>query len=141
MDTSFIKAFMALNTFVIRASRGRIGSLLLSQTILLLHSTGRRSGNHYVTPISYFHVDGLYFLVGSNWGKDRNAGWYHNLLAQPRTTIEVKGKKIPVEASRAEGAEYDQLWKYAVEHHPPYLHYQEMTRRRIPIVVLRPVAQ
>ena len=139
MDTSFIKAFMALNTFVIRASRGRIGSLLLSQTVLLLHSTGRRSGNHYVTPISYFHVDGLYFLVGSNWGKDRNAGWYHNLLAQPRTTIEVKGKQIAVEAYQAEGAEYDRMWNMAVERYRGYQNYKDGTSRHIPIVVLKPL--
>ena len=141
MKKFFIKVFMAVNAFFIRASRGRLGSQLGTQTILLLHSRGSRSGRQYVTPIAYFHTDGFYFVVGSNWGKDRNAGWYHNLLSEPGTTIEVKGKKIPVEASRAEGAEYDRLWKYAVEHHPPYLHYQEMTRRRIPIVVLRPVAQ
>ncbi len=93
MDKFFIRIFMALNTFIIRISRGRLGSRLANQTILLLHSRGRRSGKQHVTPISYFQVDGFYFLVGSNWGKDQNAGWYYNLLAQPRTTIEVKGQQ------------------------------------------------
>src|SRR5512140_1735858 len=116
---------MALNTFAIRLSRGRIGSRLDTQTILLLHSIGHNSGKHYVTPIAYFHTDGFYFLVGSNWGKEQNAGWYYNLLAQPRTTIEVKGQKIPVEAHPAEGPEYARLWEYATGHHPSYLHYKE----------------
>ena len=129
---------MSLNTFAIRVSRGRLGSRLGTQTILLLHSVGRKSGRHLVTPIAYFHVDGYYFLVGSNWGRQTNAAWYFNLLAQPRTIIEVKGKKIPVAARPAEGPEYDWLWAYAVEHHPPYLHYQEMTQRHIPILVLQP---
>ena len=130
---------MAMNTFAIRVSRGRIGSRLGSQTILLLHSLGHKTGKRYVTPIAYFQTDGFYFLIGSNWGKEQNAGWYYNLLAQPHTTIEVKGKKIPVEAQPAQGPEYDRLWKYAIEHHPPYLHYKEMTSRHIPIVILRPV--
>ena len=131
---------MAINTFAIRVSRGRIGSQLGTQTILLLHSLGHKSGRYHVTPIAYFYLDGFYFLVGSNWGKEHDAGWYYNLLAQPRTTIEVKGKNIPVEAIQAKDREYDRLWKYAIEHHPPYLHYKEMTKRHIPIVVLKLVA-
>lgn len=129
---------MGLNTSAIRLSRGRIGSRLGTQTILLLHSVGHNSGKHYITPIAYFHLDGFYFLVGSNWGKQQNAGWYYNLLAQPRTSIDVNGRRIPVTAHPAAGSEYDRLWKYATELHPPYLHYQEMTRRHIPIMVLQP---
>ena len=139
MNKFFLKIFMALNTSAIRLSRGRLGSQLGTQTILLLHSHGHKSGKQHVTPIAYFYTDGFYFLIGSNWGKDQNAGWYYNLLAQPRTLIEVKGRTIPVEASPAEGLQYNQLWEYAIQHHPPYLHYKEMTRRHIPIMILNPV--
>jgi deazaflavin-dependent oxidoreductase (nitroreductase family) len=140
MNKLFLKIFMAINTFTIRVTRGRIGSQLGTQTILLLHTTGRRSGRHLLTPIAYFQTDDFYFLIGSNWGKEQNAGWYYNLQAQPCTTIEVKGRKIPVEASEAKGPQYERLWQFAIEHHPPYLHYKEMTKRHIPIVVLKPVA-
>ncbi len=139
MNGFFLKLFMAVNTWAIRLSRGRLGSRLGTQTVLLLHTLGRKSGQAHVTPIAYFFLDGLYFIVGSNWGKDNNVAWYYNLLAHPRTTIDVKGRRIPVEAAVAEGPEYDRLWAYATEHHPPYLHYQQMTRRRIPIVILRPL--
>jgi deazaflavin-dependent oxidoreductase (nitroreductase family) len=135
----FLKLFMAANVAVIRLSRGRIGSQLGTQTILLLYTVGRKSGKRFVTPIAYFYTDGFYFLVASNWGKDTNAAWFYNLTAQPRTIIEVKGKAISVDAKQAEGDEYDRLWQYATEHHPPYLHYREMTKRHIPIIVLRPV--
>ena len=141
MNKFFLKIFMALNTFAIRLSHGRIGSRLGTQTILLLHSLGQRSGKPYVTPIAYFYTDGFYFLIGSNWGKEQNAGWYYNLLAQPRTTIEVKGRTIPVEARPAEGPQYERLWEYAIQHHPPYLHYKEMPQRHIPIMILKPVAK
>ena len=139
MTEFFIKVFMALNTFIIRASRGRLGTLLLSQTILLLHTVGRRTGRRFITPISYFRADGYYFLVGSNWGRPHNAGWYYNLLDQPRTIIEIRGMEIPVEARPAEGQEYDRLWDCAVERYPGYLYYKKITRRHIPIVVLNPI--
>ena len=140
MNKFFLKLFMAVNVLVIRLSRGCLGSQLGTQTILLLYSRGHRSGKHHITPIAYFYTDGYYFLIGSNWGKEQNAGWYYNLMASPRTIVEVKGKRIPVEAHQAEGAEYDRLWKYAIEHHPPYLHYKELTKRQIPIVLLTPIA-
>lgn len=138
MTKFFIKTFMALNIFAIRASRGRLGTLLGTQTILLLHTVGRKSGRDLVTPIAYFYLDGYYFLVGSNWGKQSNAAWYCNLLAQPRTTIEVRGEKIHVVARQADGLEYARLWNYAIQHHPPYLRYQDMTTRHIPIMILQP---
>ena len=138
MTRDLIKAFMAFHTFIIRASRGRLGTRLFSLTFLLLHTVGRRSGGHFVIPISYFSTDGCYFLVGSNWGNRHNASWYYNLLAQPRTTVEVKGREIAVQASLAEGAEYDRLWQRAVKHFPPYEHYRENTKRHIPIVILKP---
>jgi F420H(2)-dependent quinone reductase len=141
MNKYFLKAFMALNTFAIQFSRGHIGSQLGTQTILLLHNIGRKSGRHFVTPIAYFYTDGFYFLVGSNWGKDQNADWYYNILSQPRTTIEVKARKVQVESSLAEGKEYERLWRYAIEHHPPYLHYKEMTKRLIPIIILKPILE
>jgi F420H(2)-dependent quinone reductase len=135
----FLKIFMALNTLAIRFSRGQIGSQLGTQTILLLHTQGRKSGRHFVTPIAYFQTDGFYFLIGSNWGKEYNAAWYYNLLVHPTTIIEVRGRKVPVIASVAEGGEYETLWNYAIEHHPPYLHYKEMTTRHIPILILKPI--
>jgi deazaflavin-dependent oxidoreductase (nitroreductase family) len=139
MNITLLRIFMSLNTLAIRLSRGRIGGRLGTQTILLLHSTGRKSGKEHVIPIAYFQTDGFYFIIGSNWGKEQNAGWYHNLKAQPRTVIEVGGQTIRVEAREAVGDEYDRLWRYAVEHHPPYQHYKEMTARHIPILVLKPV--
>jgi deazaflavin-dependent oxidoreductase (nitroreductase family) len=141
MNTFFLKLFMATNVFVIRLTHGRLGSQLGTQTILLLHSRGRRSGKEHVTPIAYFQKDGDFFVIGSNWGNEHNAAWYHNLMAHPQTIIEVKGKQIPVIARQAKGAEYDKLWNHAIERHPPYLHYREMTKRHIPIIVFEPERQ
>ena len=139
MKNIFIKWFMAFNAFILRLSRGRIGSKLGTQTILLLHTTGRKSGQERVIPIAYFDYEGKFLIVASNWGKDQNADWYLNLKYQPRAELEVKGKKIEVQSREALDEEYDRLWKFATEHHPPYLEYQKMTTRHIPIMVFESV--
>jgi deazaflavin-dependent oxidoreductase (nitroreductase family) len=139
LNKTLLKLFMSVNVLVIRLSRGHIGSQLGTQSILLLHSLGRKSGKRILTPIAYFFTNGYYFLVGSNWGKQHNPAWFHNLMSEPRTMIEVRGHRIPVVARQVEGLEYETLWRYAVDHHPPYLHYKEMTSRHIPIVILQPV--
>ncbi len=139
MNDLFIKWFMSINAFFLRLSRGRIGSRLGKQTILLLHTTGRRSGQARAIPIAYFEYEGKYLIVASNWGKDRHADWYLNLKKQPQAALDVKGKRIEVLSREAQGEEYDRLWKFATGRHPPYLDYQKMTTRHIPIMVFEPV--
>lgn len=135
MKDIFIKWFMSINTLLLRLSQGRIGSKLGTQTILILHTTGRKSGQDRAVPIAYFEHEGDYLIVASNWGKDRPADWYLNLKNDPHAQLEIKGKIIPVAAREAQGEEYDRLWQFVTKRHPPYLEYQEMTTRRIPIMV------
>ena len=139
MKDFFIKLFMDFNAFLLRISNGRIGSRLGTQTILLLETIGRKTGQPRVIPIAYFFHKGKYLIVASNWGKEKNADWYLNLLKNPRAKLTVNGKTIPVEAHAAQGDEYARLWKFATERHPPYLNYQKMTSRHIPIVVFQPI--
>ena len=139
MKDFFIKLFMDVNAFLIRLTNGRIGGKLGTQTILLLETTGRKSGQPRVVPIAYFFHEGKYLIVASNWGKDKQAAWYLNLKKNPRATLTVSGKKIPTEAHEAQGREYDHLWKFATERNPPYLEYQKMTARKIPIMVFQPI--
>ncbi len=139
MKDFFIKLFMDVNAFLIRLTNGRIGSKLGKQTVLLLETIGRKSGQPRVIPIAYFFHDGKYFIVESNWGKDKHAIWYLNLKKNPHATLIVKGQRIPVEAHEAQGEEFAGLWKFAIERHPPYLDYQKMTSRKIPIVVFQPL--
>ncbi len=141
MKDILIKWFMQVSTFLLRISNGRLGSKLGTQIILLLETTGRKTGQPREIPIAYFFREGQYLIVASNWGKDSNADWYLNLLKNPRAKLTVGGKVFSVEAHVAEGDEYTRLWKFATEKHPPYLDYQKMTKRHIPIVVFQPVGQ
>jgi deazaflavin-dependent oxidoreductase (nitroreductase family) len=138
MKDRLIKWFMAINSWIIRLSRGRIGSKLGTQTILILHTTGRTSGEERAIPIAYFDYEGKYLIVASNWGKDTHAQWYLNLKKTPRARLEIRGKVIAVMAHEALGEEYGRLWKFATDRNPPYLEYQKATTRHIPIVVFEP---
>ena len=138
MKDFFIKLFTDFNQFIIRITRGKLGSQLGTQSILVLHTTGRKSGQPRSTPIAYFDYQGRYLLVGSNWGRPNDADWLFNLRKDPQARIDVNGRSYSVQAHEATGDEYTSLWKYVTGKHPPYLRYQEMTPRRIPIVILEP---
>jgi F420H(2)-dependent quinone reductase len=139
MKNIFIKWFMAINAFLIRISKGQIGGKLGTQTILILHTIGRKSSLPRSIPIAYFFYEGKYLVAASNWGKDQHADWYFNLRKNPQSSIEVKGRTIKVNARFAEGDEYTRLWDHVTRKHPPYLDYQKMTKRKIPIAVLEPI--
>jgi deazaflavin-dependent oxidoreductase (nitroreductase family) len=135
MKDYFIKLFMKINAYLIRVTRGRIGSQLGTQTILILNTVGRKSGQVRSIPIAYFFYEGKYLVVESNWGRDQHADWYFNLLSQPQASIEVKGETIQVNSRFAEGEEYNRLWEYVTKKHSPYLEYQKMTSRKLPIAI------
>jgi deazaflavin-dependent oxidoreductase (nitroreductase family) len=139
MKDIFIKWFMSINSRLIRLSRGRLGSRLGTQTILILHTVGRTSGQERTIPIAYFDHEGRVLIVASNWGKDKNADWYLNLKKTPHASLEINGKVLPVAAREAQGEEYATLWGFVTERHPPYLKYQKMTRRHIPIMVFEQI--
>jgi deazaflavin-dependent oxidoreductase (nitroreductase family) len=131
---------MVTNVFLYRLTGGRLGSRMGGQNVLLLHTTGRKSGKPYTTPINYY-LDGENFLVvASNWGQDHHPAWFYNLVHQPVTTIQVKERVIRVRASQASGEDYDRLWNLVAGQNAYYMRYQQQTRRKIPVVILRPVA-
>ena len=125
----FLKLFMSINSFLIKISKGKVGGKLGTQTILVIHYVGRKSGKKYQVPIAYLTENNAYFVIASNWGKVKNAAWYFNLKHEPNISIEVDGTILPVRSREAEGQEYERLWSIAVARHPDYLRYKEMTAR------------
>jgi F420H(2)-dependent quinone reductase len=135
----FIKLFTRFNAFLLRATRGRLGGQLGRQSILILTSTGRRSGQPRETPLSYYRDGTHYLVVASNWGKDVPPDWLLNLEKQPRGAILVNGRRLPVVGRPAEGDEQTRLWKLVTDQNGQFLDYQKQTARRIPVVVLTPL--
>jgi deazaflavin-dependent oxidoreductase (nitroreductase family) len=117
--------------------RLRKGRLTFKGTpMVILHTTGRRSGKPRQTPLLYLDVDGTVVVVASNGGDDRTPAWVHNLVAQPDVEVELRGARVPMRAAIADDARRAELWPRAVAAYPQYAEYQEKTTRTIPLVLL-----
>lgn len=103
--------------------------------VLLLTTTGRKSGQSRTVPVMYAPGEEA-VLVASNGGSPSHPAWYLNLLADPRASIEVEGEKREVLARTVTGEEREPLWRRAVEIYPAYADYQRRTERELPVVVL-----
>ena len=138
--STWIKIFTAINAFVFRKTKGRLGNKMGKQSVLLLHTVGRKSGKAYTTPLSFYRDGNNYLVVASNWGKENNPSWYQNLLQKSHTSIQVGSATIFVEARPAKGEEYPRLWELVTRQNEQYLKYQKELSRQIPIMVLIPTA-
>jgi deazaflavin-dependent oxidoreductase (nitroreductase family) len=105
-------------------------------TILLLGTTGRRSGKQYTHPLIYREHEGAYLVVASKGGSDTPPDWYLNLSANPDVTVQIKDETFPATARTAGPEERPQLWREMAEVWPDYDSYQAKTSREIPVVVL-----
>jgi deazaflavin-dependent oxidoreductase (nitroreductase family) len=116
-----------------------VGGRFENTALLLLHHTGAKSGVRRVSPLAYQATDGGYAVFASNAGRDSHPAWYHNLLARPRTSVEVGTEEIPVSAWVAGGEERVSIWDRQKERSPGFARYEAGTSRRIPVVLLEPV--
>ncbi len=121
-----------------RANEGRVGGPFEGGTLLLLHHVGARTGTPRVNPLMYNRDGDRYVVFASKAGAPTNPDWYHNLKANPNTTVEVGTDTIDVVASEATGDERDRLYNAQAELRPQFAEYQSKTDRVIPVVVLTP---
>lgn len=122
-----------------RATGGRIGHRLPGlPPMLLLDHVGARSGRRRTTPLVYVPDGGDVVIVASKGGHPRNPAWFHNLRANPDTTIQIGSERRSVRARVASPNERARLWPEAVAAYPGYRGYQERTDREIPLVILEP---
>jgi proline iminopeptidase len=109
-------------------------------TILLLTTTGRKTGNETTTPLIYdLDGDGNPVIVASKGGAPAHPGWYENLAQNPEVGVQIKGDTFHARARVAEGEERERLWRLMNEMWPHYAEYAEKTDREIPVVVLERV--
>ena len=121
-----------------RSSGGRPQSWSGNSPLLLLHHRGAKSGAERLNPLAYLEDDGRYVIFASKAGAPTNPDWYHNLKANPETTIEVGTDTVAVRASEASGEERDRLFAAQVQRSPQFGEYQSNTERAIPVIVLSP---
>jgi len=121
-----------------RANHGKVGGNFEGAPLLLLHSTGARSGEVRTSPMMYLKDGDRYLVFASKAGADTNPAWYHNLKAHPRARIEVGDESVEVLAEELVGAERDAFYRRQAELYPGFAEYEQRTTRVIPVVALSP---
>lgn len=122
-----------------RANAGKVGGPFEGATLLLLHTTGAKTGQPRVNPVAYQPVADGFAVFGSKGGAPMSPDWYYNLLANPNTTVEVGTDTLPVRARVANGEERDRIWAKQKQVMPGFADYETKTTRQIPVIVLERV--
>jgi deazaflavin-dependent oxidoreductase (nitroreductase family) len=138
--TAAFRAATSLHVLIYRATSGRWGARVRGLPVLLLTTSGRRSGRSRTTPLGFFEDRGRYVLTASNSGLARHPGWFHNLKANAAVEIQVGGRRLAALAEVAQGGERRRLWDRLMALSPSYAAYARRTPREIPMVVLSPQA-
>ena len=126
-----------IHTMLYRSSNGDIGGTIASSPVLLLTTTGRRTGRERTVPLLYLMDGRNVVLVASNGGAVRHPSWWLNLQATPEAWIQIKKRRQRVRAEEASAADKHRLWPLVTAMYPGYQRYQEITDRDIPVVILR----
>ena len=130
--------WMAFHVGIYRLTGGKLGGSMGGYKLLLLTTTGRKSGKAHTNPVGCFdHKDG-YVIVASNRGQPNNPAWYHNLKSNPRVTVQVLDKVMSATAEVLSGEARAQAWQQVIATAPSYAKYEKHSTREIPLVLLRP---
>ena len=127
-----------VHTRIHRPTGGKIGGQVGKLPILLLTTTGRKSGKARTQPLAYTRAGEGYAVIASKGGAARHPFWYLNLRANPLAEVTVGRETRKVRARDAEGEERERLWRQLADLYPGYDRYAQKTSRRIPVIVLEP---
>ena len=129
---------MAIYVFLYRRTGGKVGGRLGAMPVLLLTTTGRKSGKKHTVPVMYLRESPNYIITASNNGGEKPPAWWLNLKSNPQATIEIGGDTRSGITEQAGSEEKERLWAQLVEKAPAFEGYQKRAQREIPMVILRP---
>ncbi|MDH3212387.1 MAG: nitroreductase family deazaflavin-dependent oxidoreductase [Myxococcales bacterium] len=134
-----VRAMSAANTWLYRLSGGHIGGTFLGGApVMLLTSTGRKSGQPRTAPLLYLRDGENVVIVASMGGMSKHPVWYRNIEANPDVEVQIGSEKTKLRARRASDEEKAALWPRLVAMYADYDQYQARTERNIPVVILSP---
>jgi deazaflavin-dependent oxidoreductase (nitroreductase family) len=119
-----------------RANQGKVGGQLANMPVLLLTTTGAKSGRAITKPLVYTTDGDRIVVLASFAGGPKNPPWYHNLLANPEATVELGSERFRVRATVTSGEERQRLFDRQAQQMPIFTEYQQKTTRQIPVIVL-----
>jgi deazaflavin-dependent oxidoreductase (nitroreductase family) len=139
VDWDLLNRLIGVHTATYRLTGGLVGHRIpFVPPMLLLDHVGAKSGRRRTSPLVYVEDGDNIALVASKGGHPRHPAWYHNLRANPDTTVQVGRRRIEVRARKATPEERKRIWPRAVAVWRDYANYQRRTSREIPIVILEP---
>ncbi|HEX6818028.1 MAG TPA: nitroreductase family deazaflavin-dependent oxidoreductase [Ktedonobacterales bacterium] len=121
-----------------RANQGKVGGMWEGRPLLLLTTTGAKSGQRRTNPVMYLREGDRLFVFASKGGAPTSPDWYHNVLAQPEVTVEIGAQTYNAVAKPVTGAERDAIYARWEKRYPQFREYREKTTRVIPVIELRP---
>jgi deazaflavin-dependent oxidoreductase (nitroreductase family) len=121
-----------------RANGGRVAGQFEGAPLLLLHTTGAKTGQKRVNPVMYLDLHGHRYVFASKAGAPQNPDWYRNLTANPDVEVEAGSENYTATAVPVTGDERDRIYAEQSRRYPGFAEYQEKTSRRIPVVELLP---
>lgn len=129
--------FTNLQVSLYRLSRGRLAGTFRGAPVLLLTTTGRKTGKKRTKPLLYLMDGDLVVLVASHAGAPTHPTWWRNLQHTPHAEVQIKHTSLQVEAREATPEERERLWPKLIALYPDYQTYQKRTERTIPVVLLQ----
>ncbi len=135
-----LRALGRLNTPIYRLTRGRLMNKVGRAPVLLLTSTGRRSGQPRTAPVVYGSDGENLIVISSNGGNHNQPGWAYNLKDHPDAEVEIGGERRPVRARVADGEERERVWRMMNEEYAGFDDYEANVTRDIAVFVLEPRA-
>jgi len=139
LQNRLFKIFTGLHVFLYHTSGGKIWGSMNGNPVLMLTTTGRKSGLPRTTPVMYVHKDNEYLIAASAGGADQNPTWFSNINSKPEATIEINGRKTKVKAVITSGDERDKLYENFKAMGDNFIEYEKKTTRKIPVVRLQPI--
>ncbi|OMC48069.1 deazaflavin-dependent nitroreductase [Mycobacterium sp. IS-2888] len=136
-DTDTINAFNNGIVDEFRANGGKVGGQFAGANLLLLTTTGAKSGKKRTSPLAYFRIDGKLIIIGSFAGAPVSPAWVHNLRANPAAHVEIGTDTFDVTARELPTAERDELFEKVAAAAPGFAEYQSKTTRVIPLFELQ----
>ena len=122
-----------------RANAGRVGGHFAGAPLLLLNTTGARTGQERINPLMYQDLGGPVAVFASKAGAPSHPDWFHNLLANPEVTAEIGSDTRRFRVRTAAGAERARIWDQQKQDYPGFADYEANTDRGIPVVILDPI--
>lgn len=134
MNDATVKRVSSIHTLLYRVTAGRIGRRLVNNDMLLLTTTGRKSGESHTVPLLYLKEGDRLIIIASYGGRPKHPEWYQNLLAESQASVQILGERRTMRATTMTASERSEWWPRVVEAHNDYAAYQSNTDREIPIV-------